>query len=191
MTKNSRETLLTILYILFGLAGTVLAGYFVVGKVMFSHGSILVRFIIVGFSGALVYAAARLRGLGYCILMIVIMFMGQLALNPPLSASAAIMAALWALPVGLAFTASGFIFKSLHRIPVGKFVLMALLVAAGYAIGMVAYLTRIHAPVAAASVLRQMVAGLKVGGLMGFGMEIVDLLGTRLKASEETYRLGT
>jgi len=187
MSQNTRETILTVFYIAFGLAGAVLAGYWIVGKVVFGNGSILVRYIVVGLSGALVYAAARLKGLGYCILMIVLMFLGQVALTPPLSAGSALMAALWALPVGVAFTVAGFSFKSLSRVPVGKFLLMALLVGVGYGIGMVAYLWRVRAPIDAAPVLRQLVAGLKVGGLMGVGMELVDLLGLALRPrSEET-----
>jgi len=187
MTKNSKETVLTAGYILLGLAGAVLAGYLTVGGVVFSHGSILLRYAVVGFSGALVYAAARLRGFGFCILMIVLMFFGQVAMNPPLRASSAVIAALWALPVGIAFTASGFIFKALRRYPIGKFILMGLLVGIGYAIGMVAYLLKVNAPVAMASVMKQAVAGIKVGALMGFGMEMVDLLGKALRASGESY----
>jgi len=185
MKKNTRETLLTVLYILLGIGGAILAGYWVVGRAVFSHGSIFVRFLVVGFSGSLVYAAARLRGLGYCIIMVVLMFFGQVALNPPLRADSAIVAALWALPVGIAFTASGFVFKSLERIPVGKLLLMALFVGLGYGIGMVAFLMRAHAPLNLAPVLRQTVAGLKVGGLMGLGMELVDLLGKALKGQEQ------
>jgi len=184
MTKNSRETLLTVLYILFGIGGAILAGYWVVGRPMFSHGSIFVRYLVVGFSGALVYAAARLRGLGYCIVMIVLMFLGQVALDPPLRAESAIIAALWALPVGIAFTAAGFVFRALERIPVGKLLIMALFVGLGYGIGMVAFLMKAHAPLHPAPVIRQATAGLKVGALMGFGMELVDLLGKALRSRE-------
>ncbi len=184
MKKNTRETLLTILYILLGIGAAVLAGYWVIGRPFFRHGSILVRFLVVGFSGSLVYAAARLRGLGYCVMMIVLMFLGQVALDPPLRAESAIIAALWALPVGIAFTASGFTFKSLERIPIGKFIIMALFVGLGYGIGMVAFLTKAHAALHLAPVLRQTVAGLKVGALMGLGMEIVDLVGKALKGQD-------
>jgi hypothetical protein len=75
----------------------------------------------------------------------------------------------------------------LRSVPVGKFILMAVFVGMGYAVGMVAYLGKIHAPVAFAPVMRQLVAGVKVGALMGFGMELVDLVGARIRVSDQTY----
>lgn len=170
-----------------GLAGSIAAGYWVVGRVVLVNSRVFLAYALAGFSGALVYAAARLRGLGYCILMIVLMLFGQVALNPPLRTAAVVIAALWALPVGLAFTASGFVFRALRRVPLGKFLLMAFFVGIGYAIGMAAYLLRTGAEIQTAAVLKQLVSGLKVGGLVGIGIELVELLGIRVEGTQEIY----
>lgn len=187
MSRDSRETLLTALYIIAGLAGAIAAGRWIVGPAVFSNSKVFVAYAVAGFSGALVYAAARLRGLGFCILMIVLMFFGQVALNPPLRTTAAVIAALWALPVGLAFTASGFAFRGLRSVPFGKFLLMAVFVGIGYALGMAAYLVKIGSPIQAAPVLKQLLSGMKVGGLAGIGMELVDLLGAKLGEPSDAY----
>ncbi len=182
MTSSTRESILTVLYIIFGLAASALAGHLVVGKAVFKHSSILLRFLMVGFSGSLIYAAARLKGPGYAILMIGLMFLGQVALNPPLRAATALNAAIWAGPVGIAFLAASYSFKSMRKIPFGKFILMGILVGIGYGLAAALFLLKSGQPLIIQVILRQVVAGLKLGGLMGFGMEIVDLIGTRLRA---------
>ncbi len=185
MTKATRETLFTLAYLVLGLAASAASGYFTVGKVMFSHLNVLLGFLIIGFSGSLVYAAVRLRGIGYALLMVVLMFFGRLALTPPLSAGSAINAALWAVPVGAAFLSSAYAFKALKRIPIGKFVLMAILVGLALGFGTVLILLHAHNPLLPATILRQAVGGLKMGALVGLAMEIVDFFGRRRSRNEE------
>ncbi|OYD14960.1 hypothetical protein CH330_06955 [candidate division WOR-3 bacterium JGI_Cruoil_03_51_56] len=181
MTKATRESVLTLLYIIFGLGGALLAGYVILGSKLFqTTNRQLFGFLVIGFSGSLVYAAIRLKGFGYGLLMIILMFFGQLALNPPLCGSSAINAAIWALPVGLAFTASAYLFKSLNRIPFGKFLIMAFFIGLGYSIAVVFFKLRFHSPLEPHEILSFGLAGLKVGGFIGIGMEIVDLIGTRM-----------
>jgi len=176
MTKATRETLLTFFYLALGIAGAAVAGYLILGKYLTRDPNLLLRFVIVGFSGSLIYAAVQLRGLGFAVLMVALFFFGQLALTPPLSANSAITAAIWTLPIGALFLASAYLFKALRRVPIGRFLLMALLVAIGYGLATVIYLLKSHAPIAFAPVYRQAFAGFRVGGLVGLGMELVELM---------------
>lgn len=176
MTKATRETFLTLLYLVFGIAGAAFAGHLILGKHLFRDPNVLLRFVIVGFSGSLIYAAARLRGGGFAVLMVVLFFFGQLALTPPLTANSAITAAIWTLPIGALFMVSAYLFRALRVVPVGRFLLMALLVGAGYGLATVIFYLKSHAPLAFAAVFRQAFAGFRVGGLVGLGMELVELV---------------
>ncbi len=184
MTKATRETLLTILYLFFGLAGATLAGYLTIGHHLFKDPNILFRFAVVGFSGSLIYSSIRLRGLGFAVLMILLFFFGQLSLTPPLTGRSAVNAALWTLPIGILFAVAAYIFGKLRRVPIGRFLIMALLAGAGYGAATVVFLLKDHSPILFRTVFGQAYAGLKVGGLVGIGIEIVELL-TRGRAWHE------
>jgi len=158
------------------MVAAILAGYWVIGPVVFKNFQALSRFLIVGFSGSLIYASIRFKGWGYAVILIVLMFLTQVALDPPIRTSKLITAAIWSLPAGLAFTAAAYWFRPLYKVPVGKFLLLAVLLAAAYGFSTIIYMVRIHAPVQFPPILRQLVAGLKTGALIGLAMELVDFL---------------
>jgi hypothetical protein len=179
MTRNSQETLLTIGYIVMGLAGAVLAGYLSAGNRFFHMPRQLIGFLVVGFSGGLIYASVRLRGLGTALLMVALLYFVQLASAPPIRPASAVSAAVLALPVGTAFVISAYLFKTLARVPLGRFIVMALVVGLGYGLMIAIFLLRAQQPLVAGLIARQALLGAELGGAVGLGLELVDLIGGR------------
>jgi len=179
MTKNSRETLLTFGYIIMGLAGAVLAGCLSAGNRFFHPPRQFVGFLVVGFSGGLIYASVRLRGLGMSLLLVVLLYFIQLASTPPIRPASAVGAAIFALPVGTAFVVSAYLFKALARVPLGRFIVMALVVGLGYGLMIAIFLLKAQQPLVTRLIARQLLLGAKLGGAVGLGLELVDLLGGR------------
>ncbi|MEO0079414.1 MAG: hypothetical protein ABIK44_01895, partial [candidate division WOR-3 bacterium] len=124
------------------------------------------------------------RSLGFALMMIILLFLSQVALRPPLRAASAINAAIRALPIGIAFCASAYIFKALKKVPFGKFLIMALLVGLGHGLVVVLSSIRFHQPVALRVVCAMGCEGLLLGGLMGAGFELIDLAAKERKTVE-------
>ncbi len=185
MTRNTRETFLTVGYIIDGLAGAALAARLVLGSRMFQATRQLPAFGIVGFMAALTYGAVQLRGAGSVVIVFVLFYLSQLALNPSLRPATAINAAVFAVPVGLAFIVSSYLFKTLSRVPVGRFVLMGFIVALGYAVMVTVFLLRAHQGFVWHLTLRQAVIGAELGAGIGLGLELTDLLARLLNGPRE------
>lgn len=187
--QNTRETLLTLGYVILGLAGACAAGLLTFSTKFFNLPRPMAPYIIVGLGGALIYASVRLRGAGYALLMLVLMYFAQLALVGPLRGPMLthrlVSAAIFALPVGIALLVSAYIYKGLPRLRFGKFVVMAVVVAIGYVVMLVLWLARSHAPMHKGVFIAQAVMGLKVGAGIGLGLELVDLFGTQARPRDE------
>jgi hypothetical protein len=179
VTRAVRESLFTAAYVIVGLTAVILVGYLTFGHRFFYFPRPMLPFLVVGLTGALIYAAVQMRGAGLALLMIALLYLAQVALTPPIRGASLAAAATYALPIGFALLAASFVQKSLARIKFGRFILMGLFVAAGYAAMMVLFLVRSHVDVLAGTVFRQAFLGLKLGAAMGLGFELVDLFGPR------------
>jgi hypothetical protein len=179
MTQNTRETLLTLGYIVAGLAGALLAGWMSAGTKFFHFSKASSLFLIVGFSAGLMYASARLRGPFSASLMVVLLYFIYIAASPPVRPSSVSSAAIFVVPVGLALLLSAYVLKALRRVPIGRFILMAVIVGLGYAVMLSVFLLRAHQHLAPNLILRQALLGVRLGGAVGLGLEIVDLVGRR------------
>jgi hypothetical protein len=187
--KNTRETLLTLGYVIFGLAGSFAAGLLTFSTKFFHLPRPMAPYIIVGLAGALIYASVRMRGAGYAVLMVVLMYFAQLALVGPLRGAAIAgrltAAAIYALPVGVALLISAYMYKGLPNLRFGKFVVMAVIVAIGYLVMLALWLARSKMPMQSGVLVAQAVMGLKVGAGIGLGLELVDLFATPPRPRDE------
>lgn len=188
MTKTARESLFTFAYVVVGLIAVVGVGYLTFQHKFFHFPRPMLPFLVVGLTGSLIYAVVQMRGAGLAILMIALLFMTQVAMTPPIRPATLAAAAIFALPVGFALLAGAYAQKSLARFKVGRFVVTGLIVAAGYGLMMVLFLIRSHVEFRLGLVAGQAFAGLKLGAAMGFGFELVDLIGPRPKHEPEYDR---
>ncbi len=180
MSRATKETLWTVAYIAAGLVAAWLTRLLVFARVA-SRPSIL-PFIVLGVAGGLIYAALRLRGLGDAILMVVLLFFLQVALNPPVRAASAIRAVFWALPVGTAFIIAGYIFKTLTRIRFGKFILMALLIGLSHWLVVLLFQLRTPESLPGTIFFSQLIIGALFGALFGLLIETLELFFPHKKA---------
>ena len=187
MSKATRESLFTVAYVVIGLIAVVIVGYLTLGHTFFQltkpdgRPGPMLPFLVLGLTGSLIYATVQMRGAGLAILMIVLLYLTQVAMTPPIRANSLAAAAIFSLPVGFALLAGAYLQKSLARFKFGRFVVMGLVVSAGYALMMVLFLIRSHVDIQGKWVLLQALVGLELGAAMGLGFELVDLIGPRPK----------
>ncbi|MEO0071364.1 MAG: hypothetical protein ABIK39_04700 [candidate division WOR-3 bacterium] len=179
MKKSTWETLWTMIYIVAGLTGGWLTWFFLPGRKMAQLPPKLLPFLILGLAGALIYAAVRLRGLGYAILMVILLFFLQMALTPPLRKEAAIRAGIWAAPFGVGFIATGYLFRLLRRVPLGKFILMGIMAGLAQAVAAAVFRIRAGETVSKVLLLWQVTIGGMLGIFLGILIEIFELLPIR------------
>jgi hypothetical protein len=120
-----------------------------------------------------------MRGAGLAILMIALLFLTQVAMAPPIRAISLAAAAIYALPVGFALMMAAYAQKSLDRFKFGRFLIMGLIVGAGYALMILLFLVKWHVEIRLGTVLNQTFLGAKLGAAMGLGFELIDLVGPR------------
>ena len=181
MTKTTRESLFAAGYIVIGLVAAIAVGYLTYRHHFFRMPRPMLPFLVVGLTGALIYAMVQMRGAGLAILMIVLLYLIQVAMTPPIRPVALAAAAIYALPVGFALLAGAYVQKSLARYKIGRFIVMGLIVGAGYALMMLLFLIRSHVDVRIGTIVNQAFLGLKLGAAMGLGFELIDLIGPRPK----------
>jgi len=181
VSKATRESLFTVAYVAVGLIAVVIVGYLSLRDRFFHFPRPALPFLVVGLTGSLIYAVVQMRGAGLAILTIVLFYLTQVAMTPPIRPNSLAAAAIFSLPVGFALLAGAYAQKSLARLKIGRFVVMGLIVAAGYALMMVLFLMRSHIDIHLGTVAMQAFVGLKLGAAMGLGFELVDLIGPRPK----------
>ena len=181
MSKPTRESISTIAYVAVGIVAGIVVGCLVSGKRFFHFPRPMLPFLVVGLTGALMYATVQLRRTGLAILMIVLLFLTQVAMTPPIRASSLAAGAIFAIPVGFALLAGSYAQKALARFKIGRFIVMGAIVAVGYGLMMVLFLIHSHTGIRMVWVRTQALVGLELGAAMGLGFELVDLLGPRLK----------
>lgn len=139
----------------------------------------MLPFLVVGLTGALIYASVQMRGAGFVGLMVALLFLIQVAMTPPIRPNSLLYAALYALPVGFALAAAAYVQKALVRFKFGRFLVMGLIVGAGYALMILLFLFKSHVDIRLYTIWNQTFLGAKLGAAMGLGFELIDLLGPR------------
>ncbi|MBM3332551.1 hypothetical protein FJY68_12015 [candidate division WOR-3 bacterium] len=181
MSKAARESLFTIAYVAVALIAVVIVGYLTFRRQFFHFPRPMLPFLVVGLTGSLMYAIVQMRGAGLAILTILLLLLAQVAMTPPIRPATLAAAVIFALPVGFALLAGAYAQKLLARFKIGRFVVMGVIVAAGYGLMMLLFLVRSRYDVRMGPVFSQAFMGLKLGAAMGLGFELVDLIGPRLK----------
>jgi hypothetical protein len=187
VSKTNRETLFTIAYIVVGLIAVIAVGYLTFRHRFFRlppSGLLPIPMrdcLIVGLFGSLIYASVQMRGAGLAILMIVLLFLTEVAIRPPIRPNSLMAAALYALPVGFALMMAAYAQKSLARFKLGRFLIMGLIVGAGYALMILLFLIKSHVEIRLGTIGNQAFMGAKLGAAMGLGFELIDLIGPRPK----------
>jgi hypothetical protein len=189
VSKAGRDSLFTVAYVMVGLIATFIIGYLAYGHRFFQvtrpdgYPGQMPLFLIVGLIGALTYAAVQMRGTGLALLMIVLLYLLEVAMVPPKGRVAALGSmAILAIPVGFALLLGSYAQKALgRRFKFGRFVVMGAIVAVGYGLMMVLFLVRSHTDIQFSWVRAQALIGLELGLAMGLGFELVDLIGPRLE----------
>jgi hypothetical protein len=179
VSKATRESLFTIAYVAVGLMAVVIVGYLSFRHRFFQLPRPMLPFLVVGLTGALIYAVVQMRGAGLAILMILLLLLIQVAMTPPIRPASLAAAAIFALPVGFAFLAGAYAQKALARFRIGRFIVMGAIVAVGYGLMMVLFLIRSRFDIRMGLIFSQAFMGLKLGAAMGLGFELVDLVGPR------------
>jgi hypothetical protein len=179
VTKSAREGLFAVAYIAVGLLAATIVGWFTHHWRLFHVPLPLFPYLVVGLVGAFVYGAVQMGKYLLAVLMIALLFLIQVALTPPIRPTALAAAAIYALPVGFALLAGAHAQKALARLRIGRFAAMALIVAAGYGLMMLIFLVWSHVEVRIGTIANQAFVGLKLGGAMGLGFELVDLVGPK------------
>jgi len=181
VSKAARESLFTLAYVVIGLIAVIVVGSLTFRGRFLHFPQPMLPFLMVGLTGAIIYATVQMRGAGLAILMVVLLFLTQVAMMPPRSRVASLgAAAIFAIPVGFALITGAYAQKALSsRLKVGRFVVMGVILAAGYALMMLLWLVRSHVDIQGRLLLRQALVGLELGAAMGFGFELVDLIGPR------------
>jgi hypothetical protein len=179
VNRSTKETLFTFGYVVLGVAAAIAVGCLTYKGRFFHIPRPMLPLLSVSIAGALIYASVQMRGGGAAMLMLVLLFLAQLALVPPITVSTIVGAAIFSGPVGLSLMASSYVFKALARIKLGKFVLMALIVGLGYAVMVALFLLRSRAEIPPGILINQGLLGAKLGAGLGIAFEIVDLAGPR------------
>ena len=185
MSKTTRESVLTGIYIVAGIAGA-LVGWFLVSLVLRFRPAVP-PLLAMGFFAGLALATARLHGSWWATMLLLLympaslvvqMFMisartGRLPRVPP---AQLLDWTISALPIALAIMVSVQLLKGVARPKVGKCLLTGLFLAAGHTVQMSMFLTRFHIPLQADFLVNQALIGAGVGLGIGLGMELVDLV---------------
>lgn len=179
MSKATRESLFTVAYVVVGLIAALIVGYLSFRHRFLQLPRPMLPFLVVGLTGALIYAIVQMRGAGLAILMILLLLLIQVAMTPPIRPASLAAAAIFALPVGFALLAGSHAQKALARFKIGRFIVMGAILAVGYGLMMVLFLIRSHFDIRMGLIFSQAFMGLKLGAAMGLGFELVDLIGPR------------
>jgi len=175
LTRTTRELILIAAYVLVGMLGAGIAGLLALGPTLFESFYFVLNYLIVGFAGGLIYAAFRLDAPAYAFSTVILLWLGFYALNPPLTSGAMIDAAIRAILTGGAFLGLALLCRRLSRIPFGKFMLYGIVIGLASGIAALLIILRLGREVEMARVLKFTVSGLRIGALVGLGMETVDL----------------
>jgi len=135
----------------------------------------MLSFIILGLAAALIYASVQMYGFRYALLAIALFLLARGAFIPGSIIASAIYTAL----VGFALLAGAYWQNSLTELKFGRFISMGLSVGVGYGLMTMALLVVWSGQVHLGAVWEQALLGVELGAAMGFGFELIDLIGPR------------
>ena len=173
MSLTIRRILFTFGYVAVALIAVVAVGYLTYHGQFFHLPETMLEFLLFGLMGALIYASAQMRGPAYAVVVIVFWLLVRTALKGDLLALAG--QAAYALPVGFALMAAAYAQKSLTRFRFGRFLVMGVIVGAGYGLWMLTHLIVREGGLQAIG--QAMIVGAELGAATGLGFELIDLIG--------------
>ena len=174
---TGKAILFTAAYLAAGLIAVTAVGWLTFRKDFLHFPEPMLSFLVLGVAAALIYAAVQMDLARYAFLVVASAFITRLALSPRSFSFAA--TAVDALLVGLALMAGAIVQKSLANLRLGRFISMALILGAGYALMTLAIFTMLNVQIHLSAVWDQTLLGLKLGAALGLGFELVDLIGPR------------
>ncbi len=177
MSKAIRRILFTFGYVAAGLVAVVAVGGLTYHRQLLHFPEPMLSLLLLGLTGALIYASVQMDGPGYTVPVIVLSFLARVVLSP--RSYSLVAAAIYTLIVGLALIAGAYVQKSLTGLKFGRFISMGLAVGVGYALMTLALLSMLGAKSGLDAVWVQGLLGVKLGAAMGLGFELIDLIGPR------------
>jgi hypothetical protein len=174
----TRGILFTLGYVAVGLIAVIAVGCLTYRRQFFHFPEPMLSLLLLGLTGALIYASVQMRGVWSAVLVIALWCMIAVAMNPGsiLSAGAAIA---YCLLVGFPVMAAAYVQKSLTRFKFARFIIMGLTVGAGYTLMTLLFVDASGVGMRLGTVWDQTFLGLKLGAAMGLGFELIDLIGPR------------
>lgn len=197
ITKNNREMMRTFAHIVFGLAGTVLAGFFIYHeRTLYAPRPLLFPLLLFGLGGTLIYTMFRFRCYAYAIMIIIFMGLGRIVLCPDDIIKSQlsgyfVSAAIYAIPIGTAFIISYVLYQRLERLKFGRCILMGIVIGIAYFIRSMASLFLEHASRNGntGSILwNQTFIGIIMGVGIGLGLEVAEIF-FKQKSNESGFPL--
>ena len=179
MSKATRDAVLfTIGYVAVGLIAVVAVGCLTFRRQFFHFPEPMLSLLLLGLTGAFIYASVQMHGAGSAVLVIALWCVAEVVMNPGsfLSAAAAIA---YGLLVGFALMAAAYVQKSLTRFKFARFIIMGLAVGAGYTLMTLLFVDVLGFGTRLGTLWSQTFLGAKLGGAMGLGFELIDLIGPR------------
>jgi hypothetical protein len=173
----ARGILFTIGYVAVGLVAVVAVGFLTYHGQCFRFPEPMLSLLLLGLMGGLIYAAAQMYDGRYTVLVIALSFVVRVALTP--RSFSIVAAALYTLVVGFALVGAAYAQKSLTGLKFGRFISMGLIVGAGYALMTLLFVSMWNTQTGLSTFWSQTFLGAKLGGAMGLGFELVDLIGPR------------
>ncbi|MEW5807219.1 MAG: hypothetical protein AB1756_07745 [Acidobacteriota bacterium] len=174
-----RKLLTALLYFVFGVIVSIIVGFSVYGQDILSTTNNCFHFISLGMTGAIILALVRLYRAWVAaifILVLLILMVGPLLiLKLPLAAILFYM--LWYMGAGYTIFGMGCLFKAkIQRLPIGKFLLLGIALAILYIVKTFLIHIPITKPIPVTEIISNAILGLLVGGSLGLGTEIGELL---------------
>ena len=181
METQDKSFLRILLYFLFGVAGCIIAGLFFFGPSMFSIAHDGFQFITVGIAGAMIFTIVRFYNKWAAALIVLVLALILLISFKVLKFQHVISPAVWALGTGYTLFGMACLFRTkVGKIPIGKFLLVGLAVSLFYVILVLLTMAPFIRPFPINALLINAVPGFFVGGGLGLGIEVGDLLGQLL-----------
>jgi hypothetical protein len=178
VSKMTRGILFTLGYVAVGLIAVIAVGCLTYHRQFFHFPEPMLSLLLLGLTGALIYASVQMRGVWSAVLVIALWCMIAVAMNPGsiLSAGAAIA---YCLLVGFPVMAAAYVQKSLTLFKFARFIITGLTVGTGYTLMTLLFVDASDVGMRLGTVWDQTFLGLKLGAAMGLGFELIDLIGPR------------
>jgi hypothetical protein len=177
MEAKNNNFLRIALYFIFGVLGSIVAGLITFGPIMFSIGPGR-QFIMVGIVGSIIFITVRFYKKWIAALIALIFPLALLISFKVFQIPLVLGIIFWALGTGFTLFGIACLFRTkIERIPFGKFLLVALALAAFYFLIALLRIGPLVKPFPISALLMNATFGFMAGGGLGFGIEVGDLLG--------------